>query len=291
MGKRLVNALVLNGISVYGNDELGNPSLRLDNVNMNLEEGEWLFVVGVNGSGKSTLAKLLAGLQPDGIVGELYRGFAGDGSSPIVLQQPRAQLFGETPREEITFALEWQGIAAELIPERVERALKKTGLILLADEAWDRLSGGQQQLAALAASTACDTPLIVLDEVTSMLDEGNRNSILQTAQDLHKNGTAVIWVTQRLDELEPESRVIALGEGTVVYDGNGRDFLYGVTAGTGAVPISPCLRAGLRLPYMAAMALELRRLGKLNDPLPMTGSEWRKVLGNIGDGEAEHATR
>lgn len=183
MGKRLADALVLDAVSIYGSDELGDPSLRLDNVSLTLEAGDWVNVVGVNGSGKSTLARLLAGLQPDGIVGEVSRGFAGEEGSPIVLQQPKAQLFGETPREEVTFALEWRGMPAETIPKLVEQTLDRVGLTLLADEPWERLSGGQQQLAALAASTAHETPLIVMDEVTSMLDEFNRNLVVRTARE------------------------------------------------------------------------------------------------------------
>jgi energy-coupling factor transport system ATP-binding protein len=284
MAKRLADALVLNAVSIYGSNELGDPSLRVDNVNLTLEAGEWLNVVGVNGSGKTTLARLLAGLQPDGIVGEVRRGFAGDDCSPIVLQQPRSQLFGETPREEVTFALEWRGIPADQISKLVEQSLDRTGLTFLADEPWERLSGGQQQLAALAASAANKTPLIVLDEVTSMLDETNRKLVVQTARNLYKNGTAVVWVTQRLDELTPESRVVALGEGAIIYDGNGRDFLYGVETDGQPSP-SPCEKCGLRLPYRAAMALELRRLGKLQDPLPVTAQQWRKVLGNVGEVE------
>jgi energy-coupling factor transport system ATP-binding protein len=287
MGKRLADALVLDAVSIYGSDELGDPSLRLDNVSLTLEAGDWVNVVGVNGSGKSTLARLLAGLQPDGIVGEVSRGFAGEEGSPIVLQQPKTQLFGETPREEVTFALEWRGMPAETIPKLVEQTLDRVGLTLLADEPWERLSGGQQQLAALAASTAHETPLIVMDEVTSMLDEFNRNLVVRTARELHRNGTAVVWVTQRLDELDPEFRVVALGEGGILYDGTGRDFLYGVIDDGQQ---SPCVKCGLRLPYMAAMALELRRLGKLRDPLPVTSQQWRKVLGNIGDREAASST-
>jgi energy-coupling factor transport system ATP-binding protein len=125
--------------------------------------------------------------------------------------------------------------------------------------------------------------------VTSMLDEANRNSVVQLARDLYRNGTTVVWVTQRLDELEPESRVVALGEGAILFDGNGREFLYGVID-EGRQSQSPCVKCGLRLPYMAAMALELRRLGKLRDPLPVTAQQWRKVLGNIGDREAAYGT-
>jgi energy-coupling factor transport system ATP-binding protein len=283
MGERLAEAMILDAVSVYGNNELGDLSPRLENVSLQLAAGEWINVVGVNGSGKSTLARLIAGLQPDGIVGGVERGFAGDKGSPIVLQQPMAQLFGETPREEVLFALEWKGIQSELIPLLAEQALNKAGLTSQADEPWERLSGGQQQLAAIAASTACGTPLIVMDEVTSMLDETNRSSVMGTAKALHKSGTAVVWVTQRLDELEPDSRVVALEGGSVIFEGNTRDFLYGVVGEQ-----SPCVRCGLRLPYRAALALELRRLGQLQDPLPVSVKQWRKVLGNVGNEEAGH---
>jgi len=323
MGHRAAEPLMLNDISVNDNNELGELSLRLDAVKLSIDAGEWLTVVGVNGSGKSTLARLLAGLQPDGMNGEVKRGFAGDGVCPIVLQQPRSQLFGETPREEIVFALEWRGISAAEIPDLVEKALDESGLTELADEPWERMSGGQQQLAAIAAATACDTPLLVLDEVTSMLDEKNRDTVMRTVRAIHKKGAAVVWVTQRLDELDSDSRVVAIREGRVIFDGNSREFLYG---GSGAVAplspsirvvedacvdelsplspclsdegvmvddnaagasvgelssLSPCLRAGLRLPYMAVLALELRRRGILNDPLPVTAEQWRKVWGNV----------
>ncbi|WP_373229508.1 ATP-binding cassette domain-containing protein [Cohnella sp.] len=275
MEKRPAESMRVKEVSVYGNSEFGELSPRLENVSMVIAPGEWLYVVGVNGSGKSTLARLLAGLQPEGMVGVLQRGFAGDGSSPIVLQQPRAQLFGETPREEVIFALEWKGIVADIIPLLADQALSRAGLSEYADEPWDRLSGGQQQLAAIAASTAVETSFIVLDEVTSMLDEANRSLVMQRARTLHKNGTAVVWVTQRLDELEPDSRVAALAEGSVIYDGNARDFLYGAEGEP-----SPCERCGLRMPYMASMGLELRRLGQLQDPLPVTIEQWRMALGN-----------
>ncbi|WP_256761290.1 energy-coupling factor ABC transporter ATP-binding protein [Cohnella sp. WQ 127256] len=275
--------MVLNRVSLSGQNELGEPSVRLEDINLTVTPGEWLSIVGVNGSGKSTLARLLAGLQLEHSVGEITRGFAGEGICPIVLQQPRAQLFGETPREEVIFALEWRGMAADQIPLLGEQALSKVGLTELADDPWEKLSGGQQQLAAIAAATACETPLLVLDEVTSMLDEMNRDIVMRTARELHKRGMTIIWVTQRLDELEPDTRVVALGEGRVIFDGECREFLYGVSVPGEPAPLSPCLRVGLRLPYLAAMALELRLLGKLEDPLPLTAQEWRKVWGNAGD--------
>ncbi|MFC4599028.1 energy-coupling factor ABC transporter ATP-binding protein [Cohnella hongkongensis] len=291
--------LELDGVTVGGGEESAAESaFRLKEATLTLSAGEWLTVVGVNGSGKSTLAKLLAGLPLDRMSGAVRRGFAGSGVSPIVLQQPKAQLFGETPREEAVFALEWRGVPSGEIVRLADEALHRAGLAALADEPWERLSGGQQQMAAVAAATAYPWPLLVLDEATSMLDEDNRDAVLRRARELHSSGAAVVWVTQRLDELGPDDRVVAVGEGRIVFDGRGREFLYGPALEGASVPggapvpgrglgdasgnvgpLSPCLRAGLRLPYLMELALELRKRGKLSDPLPVTEREWQKVWG------------
>jgi energy-coupling factor transporter ATP-binding protein EcfA2 len=137
--------------------------------------------------------------------------------------------------------------------------------------------------------------LLVMDEATSMLDEENRDLVIQVVREIHREGTAVLWVTQRLDELEAEDRVVAIDSGRIAYDGGARAFLYGEpgSAGRDAPPesVSPCLRAGLRLPYLMELALELRRLGKLSDPLPMTEREWQRVWGNIGNDETVRGER
>lgn len=271
----------LNGVSVIGNEDNGDATIRLEDVQLSLAPGEWLYIVGVNGSGKSTLARVLAGLYTEGMTGEYSRGFAGANVSPIVLQQPQAQLFGETPREEIQFALEWQMRPADEIEVAVERVLERVGLLALADEPWHRLSGGQLQLTAFAAAVAGDAPMIVLDEATAMLDERTRVIIVNETRRLQRQGTSIVWVTQRLDELEPESRVITVSEGRIVFDGDVREMLYGMEEEAE----TPCEQAGLRMPYLPAMALQLRRQGRLKDPLPVTAEEWRRVLGDVVEGE------
>jgi energy-coupling factor transport system ATP-binding protein len=281
MNNAAAEPIVLDGISVIGSSEHGKQIPRLDNVSLTLAPGEWLYIVGVNGSGKSTLARLLAGLYTEGVFGSYSRGFAGEAGSPIVLQQPQAQLFGETPREEIQFALEWQAKPVDQIASIVELTLRSVGLFELADETWDRLSGGQLQLAAFAAAIAGGAPLLVLDEATSMLDEGNRETIEREARRLQRQGTAIVWVTQRLDELKPDSRVAAIREGRVMYDGDVRYLLYGSMDDE----VAPCEQAGLRMPYLAELALRLRREGQLEDPLPVTAEEWREVLENVGEDE------
>jgi len=282
--------LRLDSATVFAAGEEEDRVALLRDISLEIAPGEWVNVVGVNGSGKSTLARLLAGIVPPGLEGAIRRGFAGEGASPIVLQQPKAQLFGETPREEAVFALEWRGAEAGALEGLAERALSRAGLAELADEPWERLSGGQRQLAAFVAATAADAPLVVLDEATSMLDDDNRRTVRRLARELCEGGAAVVWVTQRLDELEPDDRVVAIGDGRLVFDGRGREFLYGSSesdglSGSEASPITPCLGAGLRLPYLPALALELRRLGKLKDPLPMTEREWQHAWGNASNGK------
>src|SRR5690606_24730156 len=172
------------------------------------------------------LARLIAGLYDGWRGGEIERGYAGMRASPVVLQRPQSQLFGETPREEVQFALEWQQVPPEEIAEKANRALEAVGLTDCADTRWEGLSGGQMQLAAIAAAAACESPLLVFDEATSMLDEANRDAVLSLARQRHRQGTAIVWVTQRLDEIGPADRVIALVDGRLHYDGNGRTFLH-----------------------------------------------------------------
>ncbi|WP_158629950.1 energy-coupling factor ABC transporter ATP-binding protein [Cohnella sp. AR92] len=273
-------SLVIRHLSVRSEKESGDIAVRLEDVSLELSPGEWLYLVGVNGSGKSTLARILAGIYEAGASGYMDRGFAGEGAAAYVMQQPDAQLFADNPREEVTFALEWQAVPAEEIPRKVSRSLELAGLQELADSPWNELSGGQRQLAAVVASTANRTPLIVFDEATSMLDEEASHKVKRIAKQLHEQGTAIVWVTQRLEELEPDARAMALAEGTIRFDGTGREFLYGhLESGskTGREP-TPCELCGLRLPYLAAFALELSALGAIGAPLPMTTEEWATAM-------------
>ncbi|WP_164545649.1 energy-coupling factor ABC transporter ATP-binding protein [Paenibacillus albus] len=278
-------SLVLADVNLERILDSGEVSPRLDHIDFSLSPGEWVNIVGTNGSGKSTLARLLAGLTIDGIHGSWNRGFAGDRPMPYVMQTPDSQLFAETPRQEIRFALEWQGIPADEIIQRTELVLTHTGLLAIGEEPWNRLSGGQRQLAAVAAASAASAPLIVFDEATSMLDDQSCAEVMRLARTLHQQGTAVVWVTQRLQELEGGSRVVAMREGRIVFDGLGRDFLYGVDGAESHLletnRTTPCQACGLRLPYLPALALELGRQGKLARPYPETATEWEQVLAEL----------
>lgn len=269
--------LRMSGVSVYAEKAAGEPVPILEEIDFTLRPGEWVNLVGVNGCGKTTLARLLAGLHVEGAYGEMSRGFAGEFASPVVLQRPESQLFGETPREEVVFALEWRETEPERILLESERILQSLGLLDLADRRWEELSGGQKQLAAVAAAIAVKSALLVFDEATSMLDDANRQRILDLARDRHRRGTAIVWVTQRLEEIGPNDRTVALADGRIRFDGDGRSFFYGEGSG-----VSPCEASGLRLPYLASLALELKRSGRLADPLPLTEKEWDEIVGAPG---------
>lgn len=278
--------LVMQGVSIVRAAEGGESAPRLDEIDFALAPGEWVNLVGVNGSGKSSLARLIAGLVIDGVQGEWNRGFAGGQPSPYVMQQPDAQLFAESPREEIRFALEWRGLAPEAVVAETENVLRDTGLSPIGDLTWDRLSGGQRQLASVAAAAATRTPLIVFDEATSMLDEHSRNGVRAIAAKLNAAGTAVVWVTQRLQELGTEQRVVAMAAGKVNFDGTGGRFLYGkeYPSALSSTEEPPCTACGLRLPYVSLLALELGRAGKLQPPFPGTTEEWATALASVREG-------
>ncbi|SDX51416.1 energy-coupling factor ABC transporter ATP-binding protein [Paenibacillus sp. CF384] len=272
--------LILKDVSIDRLLDNGDSSPRLHQINLVLAPGEWLNVAGVNGSGKSSLARLLAGLTIEGVQGSWSRGFAGNKPSPYVMQQPDAQLFAETPREEIRFALEWRGMPPHEIRQQTEEILTFTGLSAIGDAPWSHLSGGQRQLTAVAAASAGETPLLIFDEATSMLDEQSMVLVHELAKKLHRRGTAIVWVTQRLQEIESAARTVAMMDGSIVFDGKGGEFLYGAAGQVNYGP-TPCQTCGLRLPYLSALALELGRLGKLQPPYPETMEEWDQALAQI----------
>lgn len=249
------NALIFDEASVtYDTGQTDSPPV-LRGVSLSLPYGSWTAVVGTNGSGKSTLAKAAAGLYPVS-AGEIRR--AEGLRSYIVLQNPDSQIIGETVLEEISLCLPAIESPSEGV-RQVQSLLDRVGLKVSLSRPTHTLSGGQKQLLNLASCLAAKANLIILDEVTSMLDPASRTLVVDAVQRIHEAGTAILWITHRPEELGYAERVVQLEQGQVIFDGSGRDFFYGTESGLSGQ--SPCERMGMEPPYPVQVAKELERKG------------------------------
>ncbi len=213
----------------------------LQEIELQIDEGEFVAVIGANGAGKSTLCYALAGFVPHFFKGEL-RGeieVAGNLSSASTLnewtlnvgltfQNPFNQISGAkyTVFEEIAFGLENIGVPREEIKERVEEALALTGVAALADRSPYSLSGGQQQRVALASILVMRPKLLVLDEPTSQMDPIGSREVFGAVRRLAQEGMTVVMAEHKVEWIANfADRVVALKEGRVLLEGTPREVL------------------------------------------------------------------
>lgn len=243
-------------------------------LDLSIRKGEWVAVVGRSGSGKSTLAKALAGVYP------VTQGAVewADGEAPaiqLVLQNPQAQMVGETVFEDVCFGMENCGVPSGEMADRARAVLAQVGLSGCEALAADRLSGGQKQLLAIAGAIATEAAVMVFDEATSMLDPAARERVVSVVRQLHRRGTTVVWITQLLDELAWADRVVVLERGAIVFEGSRERFFYGKEEGDG---IAICERLGFVPPYAVQVAAELMKRGYALSPLPVTPEELSEAV-------------
>ena len=165
----------------------------LVDLNLTLPAGELYLFSGPSGSGKSTLLRIMAGLLPR-YEGTLTGEVSGvePGTASLMFQDPSLQFALDTPRHEVEFALENLALPANQIPAKVEQALKFCQADHLADRRLVTLSGGEQQLVALAITVAMDSQLILLDEPFASLDHDHRTQLLARLVELKNQGKTVI---------------------------------------------------------------------------------------------------
>ena len=207
----------------------------LHGVDLSIEEGEFVALLGHNGCGKSTMAKLFNGmLLPtagkvlvDGIdtaVEETQlevRRRVG-----LVLQNPDNQLVAGVVEEDVAFGPENLGIPPEEIRRRVDAALKAVGMESFLLHAPHNLSGGQKQRIAIAGIIAMEPKCIVLDESTAMLDPSGRREVLDTVRRLNREkGITIVLITHHMNEAAMADRVVVMDDGHVVMDGKPREIL------------------------------------------------------------------
>lgn len=211
----------------YG--EEGESKLVLQDVSLEIPQGQFVAVLGHNGSGKSTFAKHFnAILLPQG--GRvLVEGMDTRDEERIydirqrvgmVFQNPDNQIVATIVEEDVAFALENNGVEPAEIRRRVDEALKAVGMYEYREHAPHQLSGGQKQRVAIAGIIAMRPRCIVLDEPTAMLDPKGRREVLATIHRLNKEeGITVALITHYMDEAAQADRVVVMDEGKVLLDG------------------------------------------------------------------------
>lgn len=213
--------------------ELDNPIVALDDVNLTIDRGEFIGLVGHTGSGKSTLAQLLNGLlEPtEGTVLFQNEDIFGDNVTlkevrqkvGLVFQYPEHQLFEETVAEDIAFGPKNLGLSEKEISERVKKSLELVGLDY--EEFKDRspfnLSGGQQRRVAIAGVLALEPEVLILDEPSAALDPSGRKKLMQLLSELHEqSGFTILLITHRMEQVARlASRVVVMDKGKIVLDG------------------------------------------------------------------------
>ena len=263
-------------------DEEGNVesiNRALDEVSLDVKEGDFVAILGHNGSGKSTIAKHInAILMPT--EGTLYvngmdtkeedklwdiRQTAG-----MVFQNPDNQIIASVVEEDVGFGPENLGIPTDEIWKRVEESLKAVGMYEYRTHSPNKLSGGQKQRVAIAGIMAMRPKCIILDEPTAMLDPNGRKEVIRTVRELNrKEKVTVLLITHFMDEVIEADKVIVMDEGKVVMQGTPREiFSQGEKVKS----------YRLDVPQVTELAYELKKEGM---PLPdgiLTIDEFNKAL-------------
>ncbi|MCI7019466.1 MAG: energy-coupling factor transporter ATPase [Clostridiales bacterium] len=200
-----------------------------EDMNLKIQEGSFVAVLGTNGCGKSTLAKHFNSiLLPTG--GKVYvcgidtanedRIMTVRHNVGMVFQNPDNQIVANVVEEDVAFGPENLGVASPEIRHRVDNALKQVGMYEYREHAPHLLSGGQKQRIAIAGIIAMEPKCIVLDEPTAMLDPRGRREVIDTIGRLNREkGITVVLITHHMDEAARADRVVVLDKGTVAADG------------------------------------------------------------------------
>lgn len=250
-------------------DEEGNvigKSRAIDEVDIDIKEGQFIAVLGHNGSGKSTFAKHInAILVPtEGTVWvngmdtkEPDKLWDVRQSAGMVFQNPDNQIIGTVVEEDVGFGPENLGVPTDEIWKRVEESLKAVGMIEYRSHSPNKLSGGQKQRVAIAGVVAMEPKCIVLDEPTAMLDPVGRKEVLKTVQELRrKKHVTVVLITHYMEEVVDADKIFVMDHGRVVMEGTPREIFSRV---------DELKKYRLDVPQATILADELKKRGL---PLP-----------------------
>ena len=249
-------------VSKDEHDEVEDVIHAVSGVDLDVEAGQFIAILGHNGSGKSTLAKQMnALLVPTG--GTLWVKEM-DTSQPenvwkvrqtagMVFQNPDNQIIASIVEEDVGFGPENLGVPTEDIWKRVNQSLKSVGMMEYSQHSPNRLSGGQKQRVAIAGVMAMEPECIVLDEPTAMLDPNGRKEVIETVHELNREKeVTVILITHYMDEVVHADKVYVMDDGKIVLSGTPRQVFS---------QVNYLKELRLDVPQVTELAYELRQSG------------------------------
>lgn len=234
----------------------------IDGVDLDIEKGSFVAVLGHNGSGKSTFAKHINGLllPTEGTVwvGEMdtkdeehiwdVRKTAG-----MVFQNPDNQIIGNIVEEDVGFGPENIGVETKEIWKRVDESLKAVGMTAYRKQSPNKLSGGQKQRVAIAGVMAMRPQCIILDEPTAMLDPNGRKEVLEAVHQLNRQeNVTVVLITHYMEEVIDADRVVVMDDGHVVMEGTPKEIFS---------QVETLKKYRLDVPQVTLLAHELKQSG------------------------------
>ena len=246
----------------YTVSENQEEKIAINDVNLQITEGEFIAILGHNGSGKSTMAKHMNALliPTDGkmLVNKMDTSDMNNlwnvrETAGMVFQNPDNQLVATIVEEDVAFGPENLGVPPEEIRKRVDEALERVGMSEYKRHAPHLLSGGQKQRIAIAGILAMQPKCIIFDEPTAMLDPSGRKEVLDTIIDLNRNyGITVILITHYMDEAAKADRIVVMDKGKLILDGKPRDVFSNV---------EKIKNIGLDVPQVTELSYELQKVG------------------------------
>ena len=246
----------------YTASENQEEKIAINDVNLQITEGEFIAILGHNGSGKSTMAKHMNALliPTDGkmLVNKMDTSDMNNlwnirETAGMVFQNPDNQLVATIVEEDVAFGPENLGVPPEEIRKRVDEALERVGMSEYKKHAPHLLSGGQKQRIAIAGILAMQPKCLIFDEPTAMLDPSGRKEVLDTIIDLNRNyGITVILITHYMDEAAKADRIVVMDKGKLILDGKPRDVFSNV---------EKMKNIGLDVPQVTELSYELQKVG------------------------------
>lgn len=243
-------------------DNVVDITTAINKVNIDVEQGQFIAVLGHNGSGKSTFAKHINGLliPTEGSLwvdgkntNDMKKLWEIRQSAGMVFQNPDNQFVANVVEEDVGFGPENLGVKTSKIWKRVEESLSAVEMLPFRKKSPNKLSGGQKQRVAIAGVMAMRPKCIILDEPTAMLDPGGRKEVMDTIRKLNKEeGMTVILITHYMDEVVYADKIFVMDHGSVVMEGIPKEIF---------AQVDELKNYHLNVPQVTELAYELRKEG------------------------------